>query len=295
MTDSHTSRPGTRPSSAAAAGVTSASRSGAACTSRRTASPCGATSATGPCQRSRGEPSGSLRATTTTASRGEGDQVVAASRTTLSPTSRATWSVRGPLRDLGRRADLGHPSLVEHQHPVGQRQRVDGVVGDQQGDAVVVARCRPSSIRSAIATATSRPVKRLVEQQHAGSVASARAIATRCAWPPESSRGLRSARSPMPKRSSQSRATRVRLARLRAAGARTEGDVVQGGQVGEQQLALEDQADAAVAGGEREQVGAAEPRAGPSPATEPGERAHQGRLPGAVGPDHRQRPRRPRP
>ena len=130
------------------------------------------------------------------------------------------------------------------------------------------ARWRPSSIRRAIATLTSRPVSGSSSSSRRGLVASARAIATRCAWPPESWRGRRSASSPMPKRSSQARASASASVALGAAGARPEGHVGQGRQVREEELALEDQADGAVAG--RDLATGRPRRAGRGPRPAPG-------------------------
>ena len=88
----------------------------------------------------------------------------------------------------------------------------------------------------------------------------------------------------MPKRSSQSRATDSAVARLLAAGPQAEGDVVQGGEVREEQLPLEHQPDPPLADGQGEQVGAAEVRAALH-VDEPGDGVEQRALAGAVGPD----------
>ncbi len=76
------------------------------------------------------------------------------------------------------------------------------------------ARCWASSTRRAAATPMSSPAKGSSSSRSRGRVASARAIDTRCACPPESSRGRRPARSPTPNRSSQSWAVRCARSRL---------------------------------------------------------------------------------
>ena len=90
-------------------------------------------------------------------------------------------------------------------------------------------RCSRSCVRSAIAPAASSEAVGSSSSSIRGSLASARAMATRCACPPESSRGLRSARSAIASRSSQAsrgcaallaRYARTRVARTRRCRAR---------------------------------------------------------------------------
>ena len=86
----------------------------------------------------------------------------------------------------------------------------------------------------------------------AGSVTSARAIATRCCWPPESSPGRWSARSPRPTLLERGERALAALGRGGAAVDERELDVAPGRQVGEQVELLEHEADEDVAdAGER--------------------------------------------
>ena len=200
LTDSHTSRPGLEAELAGRApGVTSAIRSRrrrrpAAGSRRRAATRC----APVPCQRFAGRALAAGRATTRDRAGAEARGTRSPSRITLSPTSRATCSVRGRAATSPGRADLGHPRRRRAPAPGGEGQRVDRVVGDQQRDPVV-RRQVAGRARSAApaATPTSRPANGSSSSSRPGSVASARAIATRWACPPESSPGRRSARSPI--------------------------------------------------------------------------------------------------
>ena len=83
-------------------------------------------------------------------------------------------------------------------------------------------------------------------------MASARARATRWRSPPDSDRGDRAARGVMPRRRSSGS---VPAAGGLAAGLRPEPDVLGHGQVREQGGVLEDQADAALFGGQGGDVG----------------------------------------
>ena len=118
-------------------------------------------------------------------------------------------------------------------------------------------------------------------------MASARAIATRWAWPPESWRGLRSASSPMPKRSSQARASASASLRWVPRARGPKATLARARQVREEELPLEDQPHGPVAGRDLQQVDPAEPGVALG-RHQAGQRPHQGRLPGAVGADHRQ-------
>ena len=77
----------------------------------------------------------------------------------------------------------------------------------------------------------------------AGSVTSARATATRCCWPPESSVGSWSTRSPRPSRSSAARARRDAFRAADALVEQRRRDVVEGGRPRQQVVRLEDEAD----------------------------------------------------
>ena len=129
-------------------------------------------------------------------------------------------------------------------------------------------------------------------------MARARARATRWAWPPERARGRWWAWSASPTRSSQVPAL-VRGVRLGdAAGAQSEGDVLERGQVGEQEVVLEDDGDGAAFGAD-EHVGggvverfAVELDAAAVDRQQSGEAAEQRGLAGSVGSEDRRRSRR---
>ena len=104
---------------------------------------------------------------------------------------------------------VGRPSwssfpVRDHADPVGERGRVLEVVRDEDRRQPEVAE-EPlqlgSDIRARVGVERGH---RLVEEQHRGSRASARASATRWRSPPESSDGRAFARCPMPNRSSSS-------------------------------------------------------------------------------------------
>ena len=133
------------------------------------------------------------------------------------------------------------PSVDEEDHGVGVRRR-DRVVGDHDDRLTAASSTQARSRAStSCAVAESRAPVGSSARTTAGSVTSARAIATRCCWPPESSEGSRPPRSPRPTRSSSAR-TRYRSTRCPASRMR-QPDVLLGGEVGHQVEALEDEAD----------------------------------------------------
>ena len=89
----------------------------------------------------------------------------------------------------------------------------------------------------------------------------------------------------MPKRVQQFLGALVGVAPGSTARARAERHVVQGAQVREQQLALEDEPHLAIPRGEGQEVGAVEDGR-PVGGHQTGEGADEGRLPGPVGTDH---------
>ena len=91
-----------------------------------------------------------------------------------------------------------------------------------------------------------------------GSVIRARASATRCCWPPESSAGFRSASAASETRSSSSLARAWRVGFDDAAHLQAEGDVVERAQVREERVALEHHRRAALGGGQVGDVAGAE-------------------------------------
>ena len=92
----------------------------------------------------------------------------------------------GIVVDLAGRAHLLHTALVHHDDLVRELQRFFLVVGDEQaGDAeLAVQLVEPAA--QVLAHLRVERAERLVEQQHLGCGASARASATRCRCPPES-------------------------------------------------------------------------------------------------------------
>ena len=134
------------------------------------------------------------------------------------------------------------PAVDEEDHAVGVRRR-DRVVGDHD-DRLAERRRRMSrsSASTSRAVAESRAPVGSSASTTAGSVTSARAIATRCCWPPESCAGQvpGAVAEPDPRRA----ASRTRVRSDAAAGEpEREADVLLGGQVGHQVEALEDEAD----------------------------------------------------
>ena len=105
----------------------------------------------------------------------------------------ATKRAARPLVDIVRRAELQHAAVLHHRDPVGHRQRLLLVVGDQhEGDAGLALDALQLDLHAAPQLQVERR-QRLVEQQQARAGASARASATRCCWPPDSCDGRRSA------------------------------------------------------------------------------------------------------
>ena len=84
-------------------------------------------------------------------------------------------------------------------------------------------------------------------RSRAGSVTSARAMATRCCWPPDSSVGSWSSRSPSPRRSSEALARAGPVAAADALVGQGRGHVVEGARPGQQVVRLEDEPDRAAA------------------------------------------------
>ena len=120
---------------------------------------------------------------------------------------------------------------------------------------VAISIVMPSALSSRIASSTSPTSSgssALVTSSSSsarGRVASARAIATRCCWPPESRSGCSSSRPASPKRASSSRARASASARAHAVRAHGgERDVLEHAQVREEVEGLEDHAEPAAHG-----------------------------------------------
>ena len=134
---------------------------------------------------------------------------------------RAPNPLRGALSTSAVPPDLGHPAVLEDQHTVGQRQHVEQVVGDQHRRAAVAcehpaqhrADRRPRPPRRA------RPAARRAAARRV-QAASARAIATRWACPPDSSRGCGRPTRPAPTSSQPAQRGRSRGAARPGAGLR---------------------------------------------------------------------------
>ena len=78
-----------------------------------------------------------------------------------------------------RAALLDHLAVVQDDHPVGERDGVEHVVGDQDGRGAGAADLVADQLAQLGGGAHVELRERLVEQQHVGSAASARASATR--------------------------------------------------------------------------------------------------------------------
>ena len=91
-----------------------------------------------------------------------------------------------PVVDLEGRADLLGLALVHDDDAVGDRQRLFLVVRhEDRGDAEILLD-RADLLAERHAHLGVERGERLIEKQHCGFGASARASATRCCWPPES-------------------------------------------------------------------------------------------------------------
>ncbi len=126
--------------------------------------------------------------------------------------------------DGGGVALLHDRAVLDDDEPVGQHERVERIVRDEQRRARVLGEMALQLGAGVEAGTGVQRGQRLVEQQQRRvAAASARASATRWACPPESWRGLRRACSARPTRPSQSAASlRASLAvRRRGGGGRT--------------------------------------------------------------------------
>ena len=92
----------------------------------------------------------------------------------------------GTVVDLPRAADLLDPALVHDDHPVGELQRLFLVVGDEDGGDAESSCSSRSQRRSSLRTLASSAPNGSSSSSTCGSIASARASATRWRWPPES-------------------------------------------------------------------------------------------------------------
>ena len=123
---------------------------------------------------------------------------------------------------------VDHPAVGEEQHPVGVRRR-ERVVGDHH-DRLAVPVHRRAQQPQHLPRRTPRPGRRWARRRTAppGRVTSARAIATRCCWPPDSSLGRCPARSARPTSASIAATSPAR--RPAAGQAQRQRHVLRGGQ-----------------------------------------------------------------
>ena len=97
--------------------------------------------------------------------------------------------VRRVLVELAGAADLLDPAVVHHRDLVGDLHRLLLVVRDEDGRDVHLVVQAAQPVAQLRAHAGVERAERLVEEEHVGSTASARASAIRCRWPPESCAG----------------------------------------------------------------------------------------------------------
>ena len=171
-----------------------------------------------------------------------------------SPMKPATNSLLGPAVELLGRAALCDDAVVHHDDLVADRERLALVVrdvGHRELQALLQVRI---SSRISRRRRASRLDSGSSNSSTAGSSTSARASATRCCWPPESSLGRRSSKptSPTPRSASRARAARFVLAH--AAHAQAVAHVLDHVHVREQRVALEHHAHVALGRAQRGDV-----------------------------------------
>ena len=195
--------------------------------------------------------------------------------------------------DLLGRPDLRHATVLQEHQPVGERRGLDRVVRHEHANAGEPRRApRGSRSRTRARAPTSSAESGSSSSSSAGSATSARASATRCASPPERSRGRAPARSATPEPLEQEPGAVASLGPRHAARAERERDVLERRQVREQQQVLEHDADRPLA-----RAGRATPLAASSSdetvehdralarRQQPGDRRDERRLAGAVRPE----------
>ncbi len=183
------------------------------------------------------EPSASLGATSTSAIAGL-------------PMNPATNVLAGRCVDRVGIADLLEPPLAHHRDPVAHRHRLDLVVGDVDGRRADLRCSRRISPRVCARSFASRFESGSSIRNTCGSRTSARPSATRCRWPPESSRGLRSRSSADARGSRPPRSTRRARSRPRGtlAHLEPEREVLADAHLRVERVVLEDHRDVAPRG-----------------------------------------------
>ena len=132
----------------------------------------------------------------------------------LQPRGLAIADAAARARQVDRR-DRARCRLAQHDDPVGERHRLGHVMGDEHGGEAMLAQMRArSSCISARVSASSAP-NGSSRSSTPGRLTRARASATRCFWPPESTAGQSLARSARPTSASAAvrRLAPARLAR----------------------------------------------------------------------------------
>ena len=105
----------------------------------------------------------------------------------IEPTKRATKALRRMAVDLGRGAELLEPAVRHHADPIGDAERLLLVVGDEQRrDAELGLDAADLVAQRAARTLASSADSGSSSSSTSGWMASARASATRCCWPPDS-------------------------------------------------------------------------------------------------------------
>ena len=180
-----------------------------------------------------------------------------------------------------RRSRLTKLAVDDHADPARERRGVLEVVRDEQDGNLEAGQQLCSSVRTSAFVWASSAERGSSSSSTSGSRARARASATRWRSPPERSPGARALEVADPE------AVEVVVGLVPPAVL----DVLADGQVGEQRVILEHQSDPSPVRRKRDAGGAVEPHraAGADPARagpdEPGDRAQDGRLPGARRPD----------
>jgi hypothetical protein len=192
-----------------------------------------------------------------------------------------------PAGDGGGVPGLHHPAVLHDDHPVGQHHRVQRVVRHQHGRARVVAEVAAQVGTGVQAGTRVQRGQRLVEQQQPRAdgqrPGERHPLGLAAGEPARLVAGVRGQPHPV-----QPRAGLLAGPRLgHAAAARPERDVVQSGQMREQQVVLEHHADVPVLRRHPVQPPPVQVDVAVVERHQPGERAQGGGLPGAVRAEQR--------
>ena len=186
--------------------------------------------------------------------------------------------------DVGRGALLDDPAVLDDDQPVGQHHGVQRVVRDQDGDGLELGQVAPELGADLQAGAGVQGGQRLVEEQQPGAggqgAGEGDALGLAAGQPARLGAGVvGEAHAVQPLGG-----LRAGLRLGRAVAARAEGHVVQGGEVREEQVVLEDDADRAGLRRRTVQRRAVQPQMAAGERGQPGQRAQGGGLARAVGP-----------